>query len=422
MLRSRRSLVRRIAIVGGGQAGLPLAFGLLDRGYEVTVVSNRTPAEIRAGRVMSTQMMFGSALRVERDLGINYWESACPHVEGVRFAITQTEPAAGKLVDWKTRLQRPGQSVDQRVKMAGWLERLEGRGGRLLLQDVGLPELEVLAATHDLVIVAAGKGDVVRLFERDASRSPFDQPQRALVLTYVHGLEKSGDYPCLGVNLIPGAGEYFVMPALTLSGACDIMFFEVVPGGPLDCWDNAHTPQEQLARTMRLLREYLPEEAERARQAELTDENGFLSGRFAPTVRKPVLTLPSGRLVFALGDAAVLTDPITGQGSSNAAKASQVYLEAILERGALPYTRAWMEQTFERFWSYARWVVQWTNSLLLPPEPHILELFGAAAHLPSLASVIANGFDHPPSLFPWWADQRTCTGFIAEHQLAASTV
>ncbi|MFX5957148.1 NAD(P)-binding domain-containing protein, partial [Acinetobacter baumannii] len=35
--------MRSIAIVGGGQAGLPLAFGLLEQGYQVTVVTNRTP-------------------------------------------------------------------------------------------------------------------------------------------------------------------------------------------------------------------------------------------------------------------------------------------------------------------------------------------------------------------------------------------
>ena len=47
--------MRRIAIVGGGQAGLPLALGLLDKGYEVTVVTNREPDDIRRGKVMSSQ-------------------------------------------------------------------------------------------------------------------------------------------------------------------------------------------------------------------------------------------------------------------------------------------------------------------------------------------------------------------------------
>ena len=42
--------MRRITIVGGGQSGLQLAIGLVQQGYDVTVVSNRTPDEIRDGR------------------------------------------------------------------------------------------------------------------------------------------------------------------------------------------------------------------------------------------------------------------------------------------------------------------------------------------------------------------------------------
>ena len=63
----------RIAIVGGGQAGMPLALGLLDKGYDVTVATNRKPDEVRAGQVMSSQCIFDPALRIERDLGIDEW-------------------------------------------------------------------------------------------------------------------------------------------------------------------------------------------------------------------------------------------------------------------------------------------------------------------------------------------------------------
>ena len=66
--------MRRIAIVGGGQAGLPLALGLLAKGYEVTVVTNRTPDDVRSGKVMSIQCMFDTSLQIERDLGLNQWE------------------------------------------------------------------------------------------------------------------------------------------------------------------------------------------------------------------------------------------------------------------------------------------------------------------------------------------------------------
>jgi 2-polyprenyl-6-methoxyphenol hydroxylase-like FAD-dependent oxidoreductase len=412
--------MRRIAIVGGGQAGLPLALGLLDKGYVVTVVTNRAPDDIRRGKVMSSQCMFDPALQIERDLGLNQWEAVCPPVEGIGFAIPDPESEGAKLIDWSARLDRPAQSVDQRVKMPAWLEQVEARGGRVLIQDAGIAELEALAASHDLVVLAAGKGEVVRLFERDATRSPFDKPQRALALTYVHGLEKAPAYSRVSFNLIPGVGEYFVFPALTLSGPCDIMVFEGLPGGPLDCWRDIRTPQEHLAASKRFLEKYLPWEADRARHAELTDDNGILAGAFAPTVRKPVMTLPSGRLVFGLGDAVVTNDPITGQGANNATKACEVYLNAILGHGAQPFTRHWMEQTFEQFWDYARWVVQWTNSLLTPPAPHVLNLLGAAANLPSLASLIANGFDHPPSYFPWWTDRMECERLISSHQAVSS--
>ncbi|MFT4246937.1 MAG: FAD-binding oxidoreductase [Pseudomonas sp.] len=412
--------MRRIAIVGGGQAGLPLAFGLLAKGYEVTVVTNRTPEDIRNGKVLSSQCIFDPALRIERELGIDQWEQLCPPVEGIGFAVPHPEVAGAKAIDWSARLEHPAQSVDQRVKMPAWLEQVEARGGTLLIQDVGVAELEALAASHDLVLLAGGKGEVVKLFERDAARSPFDKPQRALALTYVHGLQPSPDYSRVAFNLIPGVGEYFVFPALTLSGPCHIMVFEGVPGGALDFWREIKTPQEHLAASKRFLETYLPWEAERARHAELTDGNGILAGAFPPTIRKPVLTLPSGRQVFGLGDAVATNDPITGQGSNNATKAAKVYLDAILARGDQPFTGEWMEQTFERFWDYAKWVVQWTNSLLTPPPPHVLNLLGAAAQSPSLASVIANGFNHPPSYFPWWADAGAAERLIAEHQTTAA--
>ena len=48
---TKRSITMRdIVIVGAGQAGLQLGIGLLDAGYDVTVVSNRTPEQIRDGQ------------------------------------------------------------------------------------------------------------------------------------------------------------------------------------------------------------------------------------------------------------------------------------------------------------------------------------------------------------------------------------
>jgi hypothetical protein len=167
------------------------------------------------------------------------------------------------------------------------------------------------------------------------------------------------------------------------------MVFEGIPGGPMDCWQGIQSAEQHLDKSLEIVRRYLPWEAERCQSLELTDDKGFLSGRFTPMVRKPVLELPSGRHVLGMADALVVNDPITGQGSNNATKACKVYLDAILARGEQPYSRDWMEQTFEQFWDYAQWVAQWTNSLLTPPPPHILNLLGAAGQSPALASAVA---------------------------------
>jgi hypothetical protein len=60
-----------------------------------------------------------------------------------------------------------------------------------------------------------------------------------------------------------------------------------------------------------------------------------------------------------------------------------------------------MRRTFDSYWEYAKYVGDWTNTMLMPPPPHILDLLAAAGERPSLASSIANAFDDPRQLFPW---------------------
>jgi hypothetical protein len=219
-------------------------------------------------------------------------------------------------------------------------------------------------------------------------------------------MEPRKRFTAVAFNLIPGVGEYFVFPALTTSGLCEIMVFEGVPGGPMDCWGDVKTPEQHLQRSKEILQKFLPWEAERCHQIELTDDMGIVTGRFTPTVRKPICKLPSGKLILGMADVVVLNDPITGQGSNTASKAAAVYMNRILDQGNNAFDAAWMQQTFDSFWNYAQWVVKWTNSLLTPPPPHILQLMGAATQVPALARRIANGFNNPPGYNPWWFDAR----------------
>lgn len=404
----------KVLIVGAGQAGLQLALGLAKSGYDVTVVSNRTPDDIHDGKVMSSQCMFGAALQHERDLGINLWDDECPPVDGISLAVPAPDGSGTKAIDWASRLDRPAQSVDQRLKMPVWMEKLERRGGRVAIEEATVADLERYAADNDLVVVAAGKADLTALFERDAERSTYDAPQRALALTYVTGMTPRPEYSAVCFNLIPTVGEYFVFPALTTTGPCEIMVFEGIPGGPMDCWGDVSTPEQHLERSLWILETFMPWEAERNRQVELTDANGILAGRFPPTVRKPVGELPSGALVLGLADTVVLNDPITGQGSNNASKAAAVYLASILEHGDRPYDRDFMERTFERSWDEVQFVTGWTNALLAPPPPHVLELLGAGNAYQEVARRFVNGFDDPRDYYDWFMDPDKASRYLAE--------
>jgi hypothetical protein len=253
-------------------------------------------------------------------------------------------------------------------------------------------------------VVAAGKADVSKLFARDPARSPFDQPMRGLALVYVHGMRPHDGPRCVTATLIPGVGELFMIPALTASGPCDILFFEAIPGGLLDCFNGLTNVEGQLTRTKEMIGRFIPWEADRVAAATPTDANAALLGRFAPAVRHGVGRLPSGRCVLGLADTIALADPIVGQGANNAIKAAGVYLDAIRKRGSAPFDEAWMTATSEAAYKRVEASVQWSNMMLLPPPEHAVMLLAKATGNQALADRIANGFDEPATILPLFAD------------------
>lgn len=390
--------MRRILIVGAGQAGLQLALGLQHHGYDVTVLSARTPAEVRAGRVTSTQVMFHRSMEPERELGVHYWQDEAPDIGGVRFSVAP--PDGQRAMDWVGRLDAPAQSIDQRVKMATWMEVFEQRGGNLVVHGATTADLDALARRYDLAVVSAGRGELGQLFPRNAERSPHTSPQRTLSVSYVHGARRCPDDPedlaaMIRFNPIPGVGELFVLPGYTFTGPCEIPFFEGVPGGPLDCWSDRPGPREHWSRMLELMRQHVPWEHERFKDAELTDEQATLTGSVTPVVRDPVGELPSGGLVLGMADAVVTNDPITGQGSNNASRSASAYLASILARGDQPYDREWMRATFEAYWEVGKHSAQWTNFMLAPPPDYLMEVFGAATEHPEIADKFVQIFDQP---------------------------
>jgi flavin reductase (DIM6/NTAB) family NADH-FMN oxidoreductase RutF len=400
---------RSIAIVGAGPAGTTLALGLLQHGYHVTLISDRTAEEIRAGSVMSSQITFESALEVEAALGVS---DLLPDAPGLTRLSYDTRRGDGSTGGFTVELPSPARSVDLRVKVPLLLEEVDRLGGKVLVRSASVDDVEQLAGSHDLVVVSTGRGGLAGLFPHDADRSPYTAPQRVASLTYLRS--DAGQSPVLRYHCVEGVGECFTCPAVTVDGRCDIVVVEGVPGGPLDCWDDVATPAEHLSRLRAVLAEHFPAEHTRLGDAELTDDRAVLHGRFTPVVRRPVGTLPSGTPVLGMADVVVLNDPLTSQGSNNAIKSASFYLEAITGHDG-DFDAAWMQRTFDNFWrGWAQWATSWTNAWLQPALPHQRMLVDAAAQHPSVAERFAAGFDDPRLFSPWWFDPDAADGFVAE--------
>ncbi len=401
--------MQSITIIGAGQAGLQLGIGLKKQGYEVTIVTNKTAKEIKNGNILSSQIIFDMARQIERGLDLNFWDQECPSIESIdlNFGLEDRSP----LLNWSAGFDKPAQSVDQRVKMPVWIDEFEKLGGKLIIEEAGIPELEAYAEKSGLVLVASGKGEIGRLFEHDTDKSAFNKPMRVLSLIYVKG-SKPKDKAALSFNAVPGVGEFFIIPALTTSGPCEILFFEGLPGASFDCWQEIKTAEQHIDKTQELIQQYIPWEFERCKSIKACDDKAYLIGSLTPIVRHPVATLPSGAKVLGIGDTVCLHDPITGQGSNNATKAANIYLASILEHGDKGFDEAWMQKTFNTFWDYAQHVVNWTNSMLLPPTNNMQKIMGAAASSPTLARRVANAFNDPADLYPWWKNERRASVVI----------
>ena len=336
--------------------------------------------------------MFDVALQNERDLGLNFWDKTCPTVDSISFTVPAPDGSGAKAIDWNGKLDKPAQSVDQRVKFPAWMAEFEKRGGRLTIKEAGVADLEdlreALRSRHrrgrqgrdrqavrtrrrEIAVRQAAAGAGADLCARhDAARRTFRRQFQS----------------------DPDGRRIFRLSRAHRQRPCEIMVLEGIPGGPMDCWSDVKTPAEHLGKSKWILDTFLPWEAERCRAIELTDDNGILSGAFAPTVRKPIGRLPSGALVLGLADAVCLNDPITGQGSNNASKAAKIYMDAIVAQGDRPFDAAFMQATFDAIGPMRNLSPAGPTRLLQPPPPHVLQLMGAAQSYPVLASRIANAF------------------------------
>jgi 2-polyprenyl-6-methoxyphenol hydroxylase-like FAD-dependent oxidoreductase len=416
--------MRDIAIIGSGIAGLVAAHALRRAGQDVTIYTDRSAAQwLHESRPTGTAARFEMALAYERELGLNHWDDVAPRGEGVflTFCPTLHKP----LVTLLGRCARPFQAVDLRLQCARWLTDFDGR---VVHESVSVQRLDEIAGKHELTVVAAGRAELARLFERDEARSPYRERQRnlAMVIT-VGGPDRFPDLPLLPVkfDFLGTDGEIFFIPYWHKDrGRSWNILVEAKPGLRMDRFANVKSGEEAVATMKAVIKELFPWDEPFVRDMELADPLGWLTGAVTPAVRRPVARLASGRVVTALGDTAISYDPIAAQGANSGVKQARQLVADILDNDNRPFDAAWMQRSFETFYrEHAAYATAFSNLLLEPLTAPAKELLIAQygsdgcvdnySPAQQVANAFFENFNDPASLTPALNDMRLARETIA---------
>jgi len=398
----------KIAIVGGGHVGSVLGLALLSKGFDATILTHATPRQLRAGRILSSQCIWGTAGAIERRCAPSFWQDEYAGIGGFRIRMADATNGVVES-DIEASLDANGNSVDQRLKMAAWLEEFENRGGTLRFGELSESDMEAVANAFDLTIVCAGKfrGDLGNLFPRDAARSRHDTVQRVGAVVSIRGRKQQLSTAQFAAfeewSVVPGIGDFFAIPAFSERGPCHILCMEGFVGGPLDRFAGVRQPQEILRLTRDIFERWLPWERGRWDGVTLSDEGGAICGGFAPTVRHPIVTMTNGISIMAFGDAFVLLDPLTAQGANMHLKNIPLLLDRI-DQASGRFDRDWMEETTNLIWERSR-PIDAVLEQYLNPRPHLWNIFRAAHKSKQFSHWWVNAhFDKPTELLPWIED------------------
>ncbi|MEA2238543.1 MAG: hypothetical protein QOC81_3267 [Thermoanaerobaculia bacterium] len=421
--------MRRIAIIGSGITGLAAAHGLLRAGLDVTVYSDRTAESwLKESRPTGTAARFELALSYERELGLNFWDDVAPKGEGV--FLTFCPVLHNPLVQLAGRFRQPFQAVDVRLQSARWMDEFERRGGRLVIEKVTVDRLEAIAAEHDLTIVAAGRADLCNLFARDEARSSYQTPQRHLAMVIVTGCPATFSgvpFRPVRFDFLGTDGEIFFIPYYHKdAGVAWNILVEAKPGSRMDRFEGVQDGDEVVERVRSVVSELFPWDRDFVSRMKLADPLGWLVGKVTPAVRHPSVTLPSGRVLAALGDTAISYDPIAAQGANSGMKQARHLVGKIVNRGGLPFDQAWVTNTFEEFYQeHASHAVMFSNLLLEPLTAPAKELliaqYGSDGDAENgtaqqgIANAFVENFNDPRVLTPAFTDLALARNTIAKH-------
>jgi 2-polyprenyl-6-methoxyphenol hydroxylase-like FAD-dependent oxidoreductase len=357
-----------------------------------TIYTNRTPQQVREGRLRNVVIRNGPTRARERSLGVDYWDGSAPDVSSLSVTVLGPRPIA-----FTGTLAPPSQLVDMRIYCARLLEEFAARGGAVAVRHLSQADVVDLSAAHDLLVVACGRDSLASLFPPVPERSPYTRPQRTAVFALFRGVR----YPQpigFSVFVSRGHGEVLVFPVHSFEPGVTGIAVEVAAGGAFGSLAPMRydlNPRAFEAAFLDILREHAPQVFERIDLARfgVARPQDAGSAAITPTVRRGFARLPNGRTIVALGDAHIVMDPITGQGANKASHAALELGAAI--RDARSFDEEFGAAVETRVNAYAVPVSDACNARLVPPPPHVARLLGAAAQRQALADLYGSGFNHP---------------------------
>ena len=401
----------RIGIVGAGVAGLHLGLYLRQQGIETTLYAEKTPGQEFGGRIPALVARVGHTRERERKLGVNHWDGGNNEFAHLNVYVGGEQP-----MSFSGTATQPLIAVDMRIYLGRLQEDFVARGGRVVAGAVQASDLERLSEEHDLLVVASGRASLTDVFPRLPEHSPFDQPQRWICMGLFRGI--SGAPSSGSVTFVPGQGEIFEFPIYTFEPNVRGLGFEAVPGSAFEAVGRLQyedDPAAFNAGLLGLIREYAPHMYERIDPAKfgLTRPLDLLQGGVTPGVRRGYVRLNNGKYALALGDVHASNDPITGQGANKASYTAWMVGEAI--SGTQSFDEAFCQEVEQRVWAYTAPIVNWSNAMLQPPQPHMIEFLVAAAQNQDVADAFVNFFERPQLAWEVLSSQENTSEFLAQY-------
>ncbi len=406
---------KRVGVIGAGTAGLHLGLYLRQHGIDVTMVTDRAPADYRHMRLLNTVAHHAVTIEREEKLGGNHWPD--DGYFGHHYYIG-TQPQALRFYG---DLHAPSRAVDYRIYQPRLMLDFLERGGVIEYREVKADDLPAISERFDVLIVCTGKGSLGPLFQHEPAHSPFDRPQRALCVGLFKGISEP---PVRAVTMYfsPGAGEMIEIPTLTFSGMAAALVIENIPGGDLEILAKTKyddDPRAFLDQLLAKLRRHYPTCAERIDEDEFDLANGpldILQGGVTPTVRKSHVVLDNGKLAISLGDVQAVVDPVLGQGANMASYAGWITAEEIVRHDV--FDERFVEHVNLRRQDRVLAATRWTNFMLtnLRTMPVELQQFiGRLSQDRALADTFTDNFNYPERQWDCFASLERMQAWCERH-------